>query len=423
VPTAPFTLARTTPLVATVVAYAGTTPLVIAGRHGAGRVVAFTSCAWMRPEVLGPLGGLDDLVWRSMVWAAHKPFALQLLPPIVTMRMDDESGPLDWLHTAVAAGFKPWVGVFLSDIDDRESRELAAVVRAGGATVSVHSFDTSTFFYFDHAGRRAWPTATMAANWRRATDWHRRYDLPMSTYVVPHFYEVGDNALPMLAASGVEFLGTHMRPGGAYGMPWLRSGPFRRETRGVSTAAAPVYYADDLPGAAEAGAPGLFNCVTEIRDDAGYEWYPSPDVDATVGRAVRQLTRALDSRALATLFTHGYFVPPIPPADWRTILERTTAGIAAYAPMHMTMDRACAFVRDQHTSALSAVRVEDANGAVRLRLTGRAAAGTTASIFIERDGAIEERTVAVPAFSGVVEVRIDPAAATVQLDDAGAGIR
>ncbi len=422
VPTAPFTLVRTTPLVATVLAYAGTTPLVIAGRHGAGRIVAWTSYEWMRPEVLGPLGGLDDLVWRSVVWAARKPFALQLLPPIVTMRMDDESGPLDWLHTAIDIGFKPWVGVFLSDIDDRESRELAAVVRAGDATVSVHSFDTSTFFYFDHAGRRAWPTATMTANWRRATEWHRRYDLPMSTYVVPHFYEIGDNAIPMLASSGVQFLVTHMRPGGAYGMPWLRSGPFRRGTRGVSTAPAPVYYADELPGAAEAGAPGLFNCVTEIRDDAGYEWYPSPDIDVTVGRAVRQLTRAIDSRALATLFTHGHFITPIPPADWRTILERTAAGIAADAPMHMTMDRACAFVRDQHTSALTALRVEDASGAVRLRLTGRAAAPTTVSIFTERDGAIEERTIAVPPFAGVVDLRVDPTGTAGQ-SDAGAGIR
>jgi hypothetical protein len=423
VPTAPFSLPLTRPAATTVLAYAGATPLVLAGGHGVGRMVVWTSTDWMRPEILGPIGGLDDLVWRSLVWPARKPFALQLLPPIVTMRMDDESGPLDWLHTAIDVGFKPWVGVFLSNIDDRESRELAAVVRAGDATVSVHSFDAATFFYFDHMGRRAWPTATMAANWRRATEWHRRYDLPMSTYVVPHFYEIGDNVLPMLTASGVEFLVTHMRPGGAYGMPWLRSGPFRRDARGVSTAAAPVYYADDLPDAAAAGAPGLFNCVTEVRDDAGYEWYPSPDIDVTVGRAVRQLTRALDSRALATLFTHGYFLPPIPAADWRTILERTVAGVAAYSPIQLTMDRACTFVRDQHTSALTAVRVENASGALRLTFSGQAAAATTVSIFTDRDGTVVERAIGVPPFTGAVAVRVDPAAATGQPDDAGLGIR
>jgi hypothetical protein len=416
VPTASFTLLRVEPAAGEVPAYAGSAPLLLTGRQGAGRVVLWTSYEWMRPEVRGPLGGLDDLMWRSLVWAARKPFVLQLLPPIVTMRMDDESGPLDWLHTAVAVGFKPWVGVFLSDLDDAESRELAAIVRSGAATASVHSFDASTFFYYDHSGRRAWPTATMAANWRRATDWHRRYDLPMSSYIVPHFYEIGANALPLLTDAGAEFLVTHMAPGGAYGMPWLRSGPFRRWATGISTAAVPVYYADEVPGSGRVDAPGLFNCVTEIRDDAGYEWFPTPDVDATVARGVRQLSRALDSRVLATLFTHGYFIPAIAAADWRTILERTLAGVAAHAPLQMTMDAACRFVRDQHTSAISAVRVVEGTGNVRLTVTGRAAAPTTVSVFTEDATGITERTVAVPAFTGTAEVSGDPLPAR-QLDE------
>lgn len=401
-----------------VVAYAGDAPLLTVGRYGRGRVAHWSSYAWMRPGAPGPLGGLDDLLWRSVVWAARKPFVLQVLPPIVTMRMDDESGPLGWADAAIAAGFRPWIGVFLSNIDDGEARALARLAGSGQATVSVHSFDDPTFFYFDHGGRRAWPPAIMAANWRRAMDWHRRYGIPVSRYAVPHFYEIGPEALPLLQAAGVEFIGTHMAPGMPYGSPWLRLGPFRRATRGVSTASSPVYYADDLP-AAPPGTPALFNCVTEIRDDAGYEWFPVADVAVSVDRGVRQLRRALASRAVATLFTHGYFVPPIAPASWAAILAGVRDGVADAVPLQMTMDDACGFVRDQRRSAIAAA-LEQPDGGVRLTLTGRTSAPTTISLFLDAGEGVAEHHVPVPGFDGAVTI---VAAAAVQSEPSGGGSR
>jgi len=401
-----------------VVAYAGEAPLLTVGRHGRGRIAHWSSYAWMRAGAPGPLGGLDDLLWRSLVWAARKPFVLQVLPPIVTMRMDDESGPLGWADAAIAAGFRPWIGVFLSNIDDGEARALARLAESGQATVSVHSFDDPTFFYFDHGGRRAWPPATMAANWRRAMDWHRQYGIPVSRYAVPHFYEIGAEALPLLQAAGVEFIATHMAPGTPYGSPWLRLGPFRRATRGVSTAPSPVYYADDLP-AAPPGTPALFNCVTEIRDDAGYEWFPVADVAVSVDRGVRQLRRALASRAVATLFTHGYFVPPIPSASWAAILAGVRDGIAGAAPLQMTMEDACGFVRDQRRSAIAAA-VEQPDGGVRVTLTGRTAAPTTVSLYFDDAAGVAEHRVPVPRFDGAVTI---VAAAAVQSEPAGGGRR
>ena len=44
--------------------------------------------------VKGPMYGLDDLVWRSLVWAARKPFVMQGMPPLVTMRVDDVVRPV-----------------------------------------------------------------------------------------------------------------------------------------------------------------------------------------------------------------------------------------------------------------------------------------------------------------------------------------
>ncbi len=386
------------------VAFSGDQPLLVAGTLGGGRVVQWTTYEWMRTDVRGPLGGLDDLVWRSFAWAARKPFVMQVLPPVLTMRMDDESGPLEWLHTAIAFGFKPWVGVFLAHIDDAEARELSALARTGAATVSVHSFDDRTFFYFDHAGRREWPTSTMTANLRRAQDWHRRYDIPPSTYVVPHYYEIGTNALPGVVAMGAEYLAVHMPPGRPYGAPWLEEGPFRRGVRGPSMSTASVYYNDVIDLPAPPGLQGrLHNCVTEIRDDAGYEWYPTPEVDVTVGRGIRQLRRALDSRAIATLFTHGYFIPPIGAESWRTILERITTAVADHAPLQMTMDAACALARGQQTSTIASAIYEPSGRRLRLRLTGHAEVATSFAVFENAGDGVAERTEWVPPFTSAVD--------------------
>lgn len=383
-----------------VLAFSGAQPLLAVATLGTGRIVQWGSYDWMRTDVRGPLGGLDDLVWRSFAWAARKPFVMQMLPPVLTMRVDDESGPLDWLHTAVEVGFKPWVGVFLSHIDDAEARELSAMAQAGVATVSVHSFDDTTFFYFDHAGRREWPASTMASNLRRAREWHRAYGIPASTLVVPHYYEIGANALPGLTAMQVEFLATHMAPGGPYGMPWLQLGPFRRYTHGSSMSNASVYYADflDVPGHPEL-RDRIFNCVTEVRDDAGYEWYPSPEADVTIGRGVRQIRRALDSRAIATLFTHAYFITPIPAVRWRAILESIAADVAEYHPAQMTLDDACALARGHHTSAIASARLGDSDGQLRLTLTGHAEVPTSVAVFDGVADEVTERTEWLPPFT------------------------
>lgn len=73
----PMSLPRMSVSDGTVLVKAGDAPLLIAQRYGKGRIVQWTSQEWMGTEVLGPLAGLDDCLWRSIVWAARKPFAMR----------------------------------------------------------------------------------------------------------------------------------------------------------------------------------------------------------------------------------------------------------------------------------------------------------------------------------------------------------
>ena len=80
------------------------------------------SYGWMVSTVLGPVDGLDDVVWRGVVWAARKPFVMRGLPNFVTMRVDDVEGPFDWVHAANAVGFKPFLALFISNVVGDERR-------------------------------------------------------------------------------------------------------------------------------------------------------------------------------------------------------------------------------------------------------------------------------------------------------------
>jgi hypothetical protein len=106
-----------------------------------------------------------------------------------------------------------------------------------------------------------------------------------------------------------------------------------------------VYYADFL----DVGNETFFNCLTEIRDDADYEWAPDNDVAATVGRGVRQLERAMNSLALAVLFTHETdYIYRIKPGNWNSELKQISDQIAEYKTRYMLLDDAMRLVK--HTN-------------------------------------------------------------------------
>ena len=128
--------------------------------------------------------GLDDLVWRSIVWAARKPFVMQGLPNFLTMRVDDESGPFGWIEIANEFDIKPWAGLFYYNVDDAEATQLSALVNSGNATAAVHA-KTGAFFYYDH-GSGDFPDAEIVANFAHATAWHADHNIPLAKFVLPH---------------------------------------------------------------------------------------------------------------------------------------------------------------------------------------------------------------------------------------------
>ena len=86
----------------------------------------------------------------------------------------------------------------------------------------------------------------MTNHFADATTWFNTRNIPISKYVVPHYYEIGANAFSGLQGWDVEFIGTMMDPGQLEASPpWMMKGPFRLyETGPAKDMYHNPYYAD-----------------------------------------------------------------------------------------------------------------------------------------------------------------------------------
>jgi hypothetical protein len=402
---------------------AGEGQLLIAATHGAGRAALFTSLEWVKPSVLGRLYGMDDLVWRSLVWAARKPFVLRGVPKFLAFRVDDVSGfgkgsnqHLGWVEAANRHGLKPWLGIFIDDMkeDAEATARLAKLTQSGMATASPHARRWPLFFYLDEPlatdaqGRniagRAWPDEVMAANFSEAERFWAENRIVKSKVVLPHFYQFALNNFDGLLRWGAEFVGTVLEPGRGYGTAVPPSAPYLSvEPTRPSSAPVPIFIADWLkvPGKPQFDGK-LFNFVAEIRDVTGYEWAPSGvPVEEAIRRGVVQSQREFDSLLPAVLFTHeSDHIRHIAPEDWEKILSGVMAALKSEGPIAVTLDELSRYMRALHTSRVVSAR----NG--RIAVEGTSDLETRIMVWEGVGDQPSARSIRVPPFRGRTEVSI-----------------
>jgi hypothetical protein len=435
-------------------------PLLLIREQGKGKIAVWTSMDWMKTFVLGPLGGIDDCLWRSFVWAARKPFAFRGLAPVVTMRIDDVAGQghlwgkshLYWVKTANRYGFKPFLALFIYNLRPKAIEELRGYLLNGQATASPHAFgrpprseapgfkgdnltamdpdfykgfyyypdalelrghDYDEYIYYDHHNDRPWSDAEAKRGLKAVDDWYAEHQpLPMSHFITPHWGEYGSNVVAHWVDKwGIEYLGDGMEPDVRFlnSVPWLKAGPFRLYEEPGTCALAeelrgkrPIYYADF----ADIAGRKLFVSVTEIREFTAYEWGPNNNVDESVERAVKILKRELNSMALAVLFTHETdFIYKIKPENWDLILKGVKAGIADYNPILMNLDDAVRYQRAVKTSKFQDYTYDRQHKTVTANFSGNADVLTHFYLFTEKAGEIQSQLVEIPSFENSVSVQ------------------
>jgi hypothetical protein len=383
-------------------------PILQVSEFGDGRIVKWNSSDWVLDTILGPVFGMDDLLWRGIVWAARKPFVMQGMPPFLTMRVDDVQGinnkvirnfilrkpgnkllkDFKWIKICNNYGIIPWCGVFNDKIPERFIHTLKDLIDNNRTTASPHAFSGEDFIYFNHFGK---PDFNPSKNVIKAKNYFIKNDLTISNYLVPHFYEISPDALEEIKNMGIEFVATHVKPGDPYMSDWINCGPYRINRNGNSREGRPVFYGDFVNWEGYT----FFNCVTEIRDDSPYkfEWYPTNDVNETSARGIRHLRRAFNSQVLATLYTHEYEMR-ITPENWDKILYIITNEIKDYNPEYVSMDYALEYIRARNRVDL--LNITEYDSLLNISYTGENELETRCYLFTEYENKISSKYIILP---------------------------
>ncbi len=132
-----------------------------AGTAGRGRFawLGLSPRVWL-PDSLGHAWGLDDIFWRSLVWAARKPFVMKAMPPFRTMRFDDCSGfgSLWWIIGHANSLNIPHPEP-LKRIINRQFGGQASVLRHFDYVAALNEFDwrAETSLFMENVPEEDWP--------------------------------------------------------------------------------------------------------------------------------------------------------------------------------------------------------------------------------------------------------------------------
>jgi len=293
--------------------------------------------------------GLDAFFWRSLLWAAKKPFAIVAFPPFGRFRIDDCRGlvrtPQDaaFLDVLEEFGEVANLGICLEALTDAGWEHLAAKARAGKLEVAPHVLRSEQGVFsvagdVRAPGQRDEVAAIVLANFEK----HR---CPMSKSVSDHSHEISLRGLAIARELGLAYRMNVMRAG----EPWRGAhqrwhpAPFGSmhfaldrlpDDAGLFTAINHIYtFSDSLLTI----APERFICpsfpgFTEDHWDFLNGNIKGPNAgDKDIDRARQRLQRhaelCLTSLFFAGSITHTHFCLHLALEEWRYIL----AGYRDYA--------------------------------------------------------------------------------------------
>jgi hypothetical protein len=388
-------------------------PLLVACGLGEGRVVQWlvSPKLWL-PEVLGHARGLDDLFWKSIVWAARKPFVMKAMPPFVRIRLDDCKGywrdgrDLDLVDVLNDFGHIPNLGLCMRAVTADGGQRIKKLFDGRKADFSPHTLAPDvSLFYGDDAGEysTARLTEIMTEMDAQFTSWGIRPSRVLSD----HNHMWSPRAIPFLLERGITFKMNVTCPGETWEgvhVNW-RPAPYGQME----------YVFDTIPGhpeffvafnhyptleAARFALPGgrfLFNREGGFGD---VKWdflngltrtaLGQNDLASMARRYADHLRLGLDSLFFGGVITHTHFLKDLSLGELREVLQQAEALTTRHAKRYESYERIAEYARSKVETHLSQVDVSG-NDNVAVTVVGRASMPLELYVFKDVDGGVDHR--------------------------------
>jgi len=406
----------------------GGAPLLIAGAADAGRIVHFCCQPQLWTfDYLGHGCGLDDVFWRSLVWAARKPFAMLAMPPFVTARIDDASGSasifakcrdsaalrFEYIDELNRHGFLPNVGLFIDDITAQDGAILHAKWAAKEAQFSPHAFsdprNIAEFqIYMRHDGAE-YSEKELRDNFARVDEKFASWRVIPSRTLNCHFYEAGVNAVPFFRERGWSYMMTEIRFGQGYRAPearaWLPK-PYGHFG----------YILDEMPE-----YPEFYDVVSHYNPSAGLAggvdflggktvfWREAMqnNLPAATEHGAAMVTRGLDNLTFGVLMTHEQRIASLGLDEWRAVLHGIMRELEGQEKIFAPYDEISEYAQARHGLDVARATFRQGDGALECALAGEVDRELLLHVFTEEEGEVVRTFHRLPAGKDVVyQVRV-----------------
>lgn len=417
---------------------------VIAGAvAGAGRVVVFGTGERLYAEgVCGHVRGIDGLMWRSLVWAAAKPFPMRCIPPYLTARMDDCNGTygaFGYVEVMNRFGISPNLGLFIDEMGPSDWAAVKHLYDSGGADFSMHAFRDD--FYLARPEYRPWavspdkpdlsqggaqtlyeglsldhytgldlPAETLRRNWARVDEAFARAGIRHSRVLNAHFGEVGWRAVPGFLARGVDLPCNNSALGQLYSnQPVWRPRPYgirgRTGRHGLIIDRCPQH-----PGMTFISISMSHLSRTHMGLDILSGRVPflneseTPKLTEATEAGIANIKIGLDALAYGLLFTHEERINVISPEDWETVVTGIVRGLAGWEFEGANREQVGVICKRLFDSRL--VRANLTERGLECELCGQTDGPSPLTIWENQGAGCVRRVVEVDPIDGFAEVTV-----------------
>ena len=376
----------------------GNHAVLFAGRWGDGKAVQFTinPRVW-RNAFFGHAQGMDDLFWRAITWAAVKPFAANMIPPFVTMSLDDCSGRHDFEYGDVAHnhGFVMMPSLMLNNIPQRLLPRIKSDMQAGKALYNSHALDYYELMGY-HFGRGERTHDELETVFAFEDEWWRKVGVEQPVTVRHHWGEYGHRMLSFLKQRGRVFFCPALQVGLHKADQCMSDGywPYNLQSS----------YYDYLPNDnaffafAAFGARHTEDVLTGCT--ALHRESQRNDVDKAAEQAARAMGAGLRCGFHGEFCSHEQKFEVLSLGEWDRILGRTSRLLAKYEPISVGHDEIAHYLKGQ-----DGVHIADAGrrgDKIACQLAGRTDVPLRVSVFTDEGAQVRREYRSVESFSGQV---------------------
>ncbi len=407
-------------------------PLLCANEIGRGRTIQWLCSPEIWDREHGE--GLDDLFYRSVLWAARKPLCTLAFPPFVAARFDDACGgksSFRWVDAFNRRGFVASVGVFLDEVGDAAARNMRGKALSGWAEWSAHAFSWENPIYMTHDDERPveFDEETLAENFRRHDSRFESWGIEPASLLNAHNKEVGRGAAGYLHSRGIVAVWGPFLPGEAFhgtheAWEW---GPFGPSPLAYSSGSGSAGLFSIDSGSVVPGRKwmlnlpeGGFRLAPEMVNESDFLWnrtvaprfvgkpQPRNMVDEAAEVASRQIVRGLDSMFFGAMTTREPAIDALSDEELDRFVALVDARLARYDYMPVSGSAIAGYCAEWRKARLVSACVRADVGKIICRFEGESNRPLLLSVYLDEGDNVFRKFVPIEPFRGSSRVVIRP---------------